>query len=657
MVRASVNVTAAATAAAVLLAVACAAAATGGVPHAPTPNSRTLLRAYYILSMDDLSSPTWPAAFASYSTFIVQPLNFTRAMVDKVRTDIPGSRVLAYFDSQDIPIKSGCSTGDPMGDKPGRMFPGDGPYYEALRDAFPAKWAVYQLPANGDAVDTVCLYPGLAAYFPMADSVAALAKFHFDITFEGQPAGPTGRWDGLYLDNQVATAAERVSELSALGVPVDTNGDGKPDSAADTLKQWLTFRPQYTRALREAIGPQGVLIGNSAGALGDPALNGITVEMEACQEWSTCLDALEGQHAVSVEPAASVLWLTHSEEMPASKQCSLVSAAQKQLSYVAAGTDFFDGSHIVCNNTAAEQAQAAATAPSASVYSKIGFHLGPGGDSDHVADFMTQLDAAKIPFFMKSVDDYGLIGQGAALAAKSGVPHTLVWRNTNFDIPDYSKDPATAASEHWNKTMTQMPPNFDKERVWLELINEPDQSKCDWLGNFSVAAGNIAMSNGYKFAAFSWATGNPPVEAANPGQGCWQTPGALAYLRLVAANQDKLAVALHEYSLTVDNILAQYPYLLGRFKFLFDACDQHGIARPKVLITEWGWEAFNVPGADKANADVDLAMNKAYAHYPEVLGGAIWYLGPGFQGIAGKADQLVEPLLNHTLHTTYPSLN
>ena len=44
----------------------------------------------------------------------------------------------------------------------------------------------------------------------------------------------------------------------------------------------------------------------------------------------------------------SVLWLTHSESMPAKEQCAAVAALQKAYPWVQAGTDFFDGSQIVC---------------------------------------------------------------------------------------------------------------------------------------------------------------------------------------------------------------------------------------------------------------------------------------------------------------------
>ena len=43
-----------------------------------------------------------------------------------------------------------------------------------------------------------------------------------------------------------------------------------------------------------------------------------------------------------------VLWLTHSESVNASAQCEEVARLQRQFPWVQAGTDFFDGSHVVC---------------------------------------------------------------------------------------------------------------------------------------------------------------------------------------------------------------------------------------------------------------------------------------------------------------------
>lgn len=133
-----------------------------------------------------------------------------------------------------------------------------------------------------------------------------------------------------------------------------------------------------TYKLRAALGPDALILANSAGALSDPALNGITIEMESCLVMEACADALLGQHAVAQSPATSIMWLTHSEvwrtktqvallvvaehcltplllpcvmqAMPPAEQCKRVQQLRNAMGpWIQAGTDFFDGSHVICN--------------------------------------------------------------------------------------------------------------------------------------------------------------------------------------------------------------------------------------------------------------------------------------------------------------------
>jgi hypothetical protein len=117
----------------------------------------------------------------------------------------------------------------------------------------------------------------------------------------------------------------------------------------------------------------------------------------------------------------------------------------------------------------------------------------------------------------------------------------------------------------------------------------------------------------------------------------------LAFLTLASQHPERVAVALHEYSYSVEDIANGYPDLVGRFQTLFRICDSHGIARPTVLVTEWGWEAQQVPFVEQAMQDIAWA-SELYAAYPEVRGVALWYLGGGYGGIADKAQQLILPL-------------
>ena len=88
--------------------------------------------------------------------------------------------------------------------------------------------------------------------------------------------------------------------------------------------------------------------------MSDSSLSGITIEMESCVGAAGiphCANALGGQQVASLAAGVtplSVLWLTHSESMNATEQCKNVAALQQQYPWTQAGTDFFDGSHVVC---------------------------------------------------------------------------------------------------------------------------------------------------------------------------------------------------------------------------------------------------------------------------------------------------------------------
>ncbi|MCP5096502.1 MAG: hypothetical protein GY943_13195 [Chloroflexi bacterium] len=313
--------------------------------------------------------------------------------------------------------------------------------------------------------------------------------------------------------------------------------------------------------------------------------------------------------------------------------------------------------HLETAATAGFEAVSGATAKGNTmikVRSKIGFHTGPGGNPSGIGDWMKRLDTARIPFFLKSADSYGPLFEAAELMKKSKVPHTLVFRlssagqgnSYDFDVPPYKdpkyvNDPEGGAEKHWRKTMEKLPPEFDKERVWLEPINEVDKNLCDWLGRFAVHTANLAQRDGIKVTLFGWSSGEP--EPAG-----WVEPGMLEYLRLCAERPTQAAVAIHEYSFLANDINDGRPYKMGRFQFLFDICDRYDIVRPTIHITEWGWALNEVPGPSRAIEHIK-DIGQLYAPYPEIKGAAIWYLGPGFHHVANQTQRLIKPVADFTM--------
>lgn len=283
-------------------------------------------------------------------------------------------------------------------------------------------------------------------------------------------------------------------------------------------------------------------------------------------------------------------------------------------------------------------------------YSKVGFLAsGGGGNPTGIGNYVNSLHNAGIPAVVMCND--GMVGISDALA--TGGNHVMLYRivkdNTEqWSVPDYGLSPAAAAQKHWDKLRPEFHPDFtaNKSKIWLQPINEVDKNRSDWLGNFGVEFAKIANGQGYRVAMFAFSSGEP--EPAH-----WRTAGMLNYLRYCAANKEMAAVALHEYDYGHAGMQSTYPWHIGRFEELFRACDENGIARPYILISEFGWSYDDIPPQQQVMNDIDYAAN-LYAKYRDVLGAAIWYLGPGFSNIANKVQQLITPVTEHTLNTTYP---
>jgi hypothetical protein len=274
---------------------------------------------------------------------------------------------------------------------------------------------------------------------------------------------------------------------------------------------------------------------------------------------------------------------------------------------------------------------------------KIGFHTSVGGNRQGLDVWMRRLDEAGVPFFLKSVDDAGPLFEAQQLVQASGVPHTLVYRRSGneYDVPNYSLSPDEAARQHWQLHRDVFPPELDPSIVWIETINEVDKNQSEWLAQFALKTAELAWADGFKWAAFGWASGEPEPEH-------WQTPSMLEFLRLAAANPDRLAIALHEYSFLPDDIADLYPYKVGRFQTLFQIVDQYGIGRPTVLISEWGWAYQDVPSVSVAMQHIAWSAD-LYAPYPQVKGAATWHLGCCFSDVDDQTQRLIAPLTEYAL--------
>ncbi len=277
-------------------------------------------------------------------------------------------------------------------------------------------------------------------------------------------------------------------------------------------------------------------------------------------------------------------------------------------------------------------------------FNKIGFHVGLGGNTTGLDDWMEELDAAGVPFFLKSANNAEPLYEAQQIMQASGVPHTLVYRDARpaLDIPAYHLEPEVAAAQSWQLNRDAFPPELDPSLVWVETTNEPNKNEAEWLAEFALATAQMAVEDGFKYAAFGWSGGEPELTD-------WESPAMLAFLQYAGEHPDQVALALHEYSFDTDEIGYIYPWLVGRFQMIFEICDENDIPRPTVLITEWGWEFDHVPEPQAAMEDINWAA-WLYAAYPQVKGAGLWYLGYGeeFGDIHNEAQKLIAPVKDYS---------
>lgn len=288
----------------------------------------------------------------------------------------------------------------------------------------------------------------------------------------------------------------------------------------------------------------------------------------------------------------------------------------------------------------------------------IGFHAGAQGNYSGITeDYFKPLDSAGIPIVIKQSDGFGLIYEVAQFKKNSGVNHCLTYRistagandGKQYDVPDYSLTPKAAASKHWQASLAKKPPELAdyKQDVWWELTNEIDRERADWVGYFSAEIALLALAAGYKVALPGWASGNPEPEH-------WAAPGMLKFLGLAASVPDRVAVSVHEYNTERQPFEEVYPHNIGRFQDVFNVCDRHGIGRPSILITEFGWSLNSVPTWPEALPFLNKAA-ALYARHPEILGAAIWNLGKGpeFGDVHNQTQRLIKPLAQWVLNTRF----
>lgn len=312
--------------------------------------------------------------------------------------------------------------------------------------------------------------------------------------------------------------------------------------------------------------------------------------------------------------------------------------------------------------------------------SLIGFHYSSGGNKTGIGDLITKLNTAGIPILLKGTDDAGLCFEGQTKGQTHGVKNHLIYRvstagqpdNIEYDVPDYTKSPLAAATEHFNKTAAKWPIELHRETVWMEPINEPraklnpgdvqweNMHPVDWLGEFMLEYAKIANGQGFRVCGPSFNSGEPEVFTIN----CYEMPGMLAYFEYCAANPDKAALSIHEYVWDRwqhgESWPNWYPSLWGRVEAAIAAADKHGIPRAfPIFVTEWGFAHNNAPRWPECEPHL-TAYNEWAARWlltngeNQIKGVAAWTLSDGWGDVDLDLQSWFEPLGDYAVGTDFP---
>lgn len=120
-------------------------------------------------------------------------------------------------------------------------------------------------------------------------------------------------------------------------------------------------------------------------------------------------------------------------------------------------------------------------------------------------------------------------------------------------------------------------------RVFEPLCDIDGSQHIDRLADWCAEAIDLANKAGITLALPSFATGNPPL----PSESAW-TASHDRLLKILSAARDRHYLSVHEY-------LPMAPWRVGRFALWVNArCEKLGIPPPRILVTEFGFDA----GAD-----------------------------------------------------------
>lgn len=256
----------------------------------------------------------------------------------------------------------------------------------------------------------------------------------------------------------------------------------------------------------------------------------------------------------------------------------------------------------------------------------VGFHAATACYCDGIGGYIRKMAVGGQTLSTKCVDGTsGMMDFQAEIQRGShgyGVYRCL----KDYDVPMYGTDIPTEVAKYIKKINDNWPPELDKNIFHVEMINEPNKIRTNWIGYFLCELADRMMEQGYKFCGPGWSTGEPEPEHN-------RTPGMLAWFRKIAENPDRLAHSVHEYALDNESgeqaMKDTIPYLMGRCRDVNAACYENGIAPPPIFITEFGWNYRDAPSWPTGVPQIIDMLHWYLEHVPNVKMFSLWALDRG----------------------------
>ena len=155
-------------------------------------------------------------------------------------------------------------------------------------------------------------YPGLAKYVWNNRSAPLLAAFLSGWLKDND-------FDGVYFDGfeTGSYGIKQATGFQVAGRRYDLDGDGMADTPAQFEDSYFAWNSAFVSAVRGSLGPQAIMLANSAGSNSHPGLSGITIEMESCTGGAAgeqkCSDART--YAIPVSTVDALLTYFHAQYM------------------------------------------------------------------------------------------------------------------------------------------------------------------------------------------------------------------------------------------------------------------------------------------------------------------------------------------------------